>query len=301
LSVALEKKIATSVDSMKAESPNFLAQLTGCFAKPAAENPTVAMVEAAYRHHGLNWRYINCEVPPEWLGDAVRGAKAMGWVGFNCSIPHKIAVIEYLDGLGESAKIIGAVNTAVRRDGQYVGENTDGRGFVSALQDIIDPTRKTVIIFGAGGAARAVAVEMALAGAARISVVNRDRPRGEELARLLNDKTPAPGTWIPWPKQFRVPGYAEIVINNTSVGLYPHVDDRLDVDAESLQPHMVVADGIPNPPRTHWIRDAEARGCRVMDGLAMLVNQGVIGIKYWTGVDVDATIMRKALGKALSL
>src|SRR5207249_9740631 len=89
---------------------NFLSLLTGCFAYPAAENPTVAMVEAAYRHHGLDARYINCEVEPEALGDAVRGARAMGWVGFNCSIPHKVAVIEHLDGLADSAGVIGAVN-----------------------------------------------------------------------------------------------------------------------------------------------------------------------------------------------
>src|SRR6476619_2097457 len=96
----------------EAEPPNFLATLTGSFAMPAAENPTVAMVEAAYRHHGLNWRYINCEVPPELLGDAVRGSRAMGWVGFNCSIPHKVSVISYLDGLSPSAALIGAVNCA---------------------------------------------------------------------------------------------------------------------------------------------------------------------------------------------
>jgi shikimate dehydrogenase len=132
---------------MTNKPPDFLAQLTGSFAKPAAENPTVAMVEAAYRHHGLNWRYINCEVPPELLGDAVRGAKAMGWAGFNCSIPNKIAVIQYLDGLGESAQIIGAVNTVVRRDDRYIGENTDGRGFVSALRNLIDPAGKTVVPF----------------------------------------------------------------------------------------------------------------------------------------------------------
>jgi shikimate dehydrogenase len=260
---------------MNPESPNFLACLTGSFSNPAAENPTVAMVEAAYRHHGLNWRYINCEVQSERLGDAVRGAKAMGWVGFNCSIPHKIAVIKYLDGLGESAEIIGAVNTVVRREGQYIGENTDGRGFVNALRKVIDPEEKTVIIFGAGGAARAVAVEMALAGAARISVVNRSRQNGEELARLLNEKTPASAEWMPWQERFRVPSEADIAINNTSVGLYPHVDERLDVDTDSLMSHMVVADGIPNPPRTHWIRDAETRGCRVMDGLEMLVNQAL--------------------------
>ena len=169
---------------------SFLSALTGSFAMPAGENPTVAMVEAAYRHHGIDARYLNCEVAPEALGDAVRGAPAMGWAGFNCSIPHKVAVIEHLDGLGESAAVIGAVNTAVRRDGRWIGENTDGQGFLAALRTVVDPAGKSLVILGAGGAARAIAVEAALAGAARITVVNRGRERGEELAALLNAKTP---------------------------------------------------------------------------------------------------------------
>ena len=101
-----------------ADSPNFLRNDTGSFANPAAENPTVEMIEAAFRHHNLHWRYINLEVGPENLGDAVRGARAMGWGGFNCSLPNKVEVIQYLDGLGESAEIIGAVNCAVRREGK---------------------------------------------------------------------------------------------------------------------------------------------------------------------------------------
>ena len=101
---------------------SFLSLLTGSFAMPAAENPTVAMVEAAYRHHGIDARYINCEVEPAALGDAVRGARAMGWAGFNCSIPHKIAVIEHIDELAESAEVIGAVNCVVSRDGRLVGD-----------------------------------------------------------------------------------------------------------------------------------------------------------------------------------
>ena len=109
---------------------NFLSQLTGSFSQGAAGNPTVAMIEAAYRHHGLDWRYINCEVSPEKLGDAVRGARAMDWAGFNCSLPHKVAVIEHLDGLGESAAIMRAVNCAVRRGQGLIGENTDGKGFL---------------------------------------------------------------------------------------------------------------------------------------------------------------------------
>lgn len=275
--------------------PNFLSTLTGSFAMPAAENPTVAMVEAAYRHHGLDWRYINCEVAPQFLGDAVRGAKAMGWAGFNCSIPHKVAVIEHLDGLGPSAEIIGAVNTIVRRGDAFIGENTDGKGFVQAMREVVDPRGKSVMIFGAGGAARAVSVELALAGASHITVVNRSRDTGQTLADLLNGKTPTSAELRLWNGTVAVPRDTDIVINATSIGLYPNVDQRLDLDLDSLHPGMVVADGIHNPPRTHLIRSAEARGCRVLDGLGMLVNQGVIGIKYWTGIDVDASVMRRAL------
>ncbi|MFG0295699.1 MAG: shikimate dehydrogenase [Maioricimonas sp. JB045] len=274
---------------------NFLSQLTGSFAQPCAENPTVAMVEAAYRHHGLDWRYINCEVAPEGLGDAVRGARAMGWAGFNCSIPHKVAVIQHLDGLGESARIIGAVNCAVRRDGKFIGENTDGKGFVQSLEEQIDPAGKSIVMFGAGGAARAIGVETALAGAAQITVVNRSPDRGEELTALLNEQTPAKATFAEWKGDYQVPAGTDIVVNATSIGLFPDVEARVPVDLESLTSGMVVADVIPNPPRTRLVRDAESRGCTVIDGLGMLVNQGVIGIRYWTGLDVDASVMRARL------
>jgi len=282
-------------------SVNFLPMLTGSFAMPAAENPTVAIVEAAYRHHRIAARYVNCEAPPELLGDAVRGARAMGWVGFNCSIPHKVAVIDHLDGLGESAALIGAVNTVVRRGDELIGENTDGRGFLAALRTVIDPAGKNVVIFGAGGAARAVGVELALAGARRIVVVNRGRERAEPLVDLLNARTRAKAEFVLWPRVFRVPENADIVINGTSIGLYPDIDGRLDIDVDSLAPSMVVADGIPNPPRTLLISAAEARGCRTLDGLGMLVNQGVIAIKYWTGVDVDAGVMRAELARVLGV
>ena len=276
-------------------SRNFLSQLTGSFAMPAAENPTVAMVEAAYRHHGLDWRYINCEVPPEKLADAVKGARAMGWAGFNCSLPHKVEVIQYLDGLGASAEVIGAVNCAVRRDGKFIGENTDGKGFLQSLHEVINPEGLRAVMFGAGGAARACAVEMALAGLSHITIVNRDAKRGQILVDLINSKTPAKAELVEWDKAFIVPADTAIVVNATSIGLYPDVEARVKVDMASITPSMVVADIIPNPPRTALIREAEARGCRVIDGLGMLVNQGVIGIKYWTGVDVDPGVMRRTV------
>jgi shikimate dehydrogenase len=275
----------------------FLSLLTGSFATPAAENPTVAMVEAAYRHHGIDARYLNCEVAPDALGDAVRGARAMGWAGFNCSIPHKVAVIEHLDGLGDSAAVIGAVNCAVRRDGRYVGENTDGAGFLEALRQVADPAGRTLVVLGAGGAARAIAVEAALAGAAAITIVNRDRRRGAELVAVLRKATPTRAELVVWDGPYRVPADADILVNATSVGLFPDVDARLDLDPDGLRPGMVVADVIPNPPRTRLIREAEARGCVVLDGLGMLVNQGAIAIRHWTGIDPDPAVMRQTVAE----
>jgi shikimate dehydrogenase len=274
---------------------NFLSLLTGSFAMPAAENPTVAMVEAAYRHHGLDARYINCEVAPEALADAVRGARAMGWAGFNCSIPHKVAVVEHLDGLADSAAVIGAVNCVVRRDGRYVGENTDGQGFVASLRTVVDPAGRSLVVLGAGGAARAIAVETALAGGGPITIVNRDRTRGSELVALVNERTPARAELVVWDGTYRVPVDSDILVNATSVGLFPDVDARLDLDLGCVPAGTVVADVIPNPPRTRLLRDAEARGCTVLDGLGMLVAQGAIGIRHWTGVDADPTVMRTKL------
>ncbi len=279
---------------------NFLSKLTGSFAQPAAENPTVAMIEAAYRHHELDWRYINCEVPPEKLKNAVLGARAMGWVGFNCSLPHKVAVIEHLDRLGESSAIIGAVNCAVRRDDQFIGENTDGKGFVQSLREHVDPAGKTMVMFGAGGAARAIGVETALAGVGKITIVNRSEDRGRELVELLNTKTPADADLVVWEDDYSIESEADIVINATSIGLFPDVEARVPLNVDSLSANMVVADVIPNPPKTRLIRDAAERGCTVIDGIGMLVNQGVISIKYWTGVDANPGVMRAKIQEVLS-
>ena len=274
------------------EPLNFKQELTGCFGQPVAENPTQVMMEAAYRHHGLDWRYLTIEVAPRDLAAAVAGARAMGFRGFNCTIPHKVAVIEHLDGLGESASLMGAVNCVVRRGDQLIGENTDGKGFVKSLQELVDPNGKRVVMFGA---ARAIGVEVALAGATQITIVNRSKERGEELVILLNDKVPAEAEFVLWDQSYVVPEGTDIVINATSIGLFPDVNARLDLDVDSLTRDMVVADVIPNPPHTNLVRDAESRGCRVIDGLGMLVNQGTIGVEYWSGIDPDPTIMRQAL------
>ena len=280
---------------------NFRQELVGCFGQPVDENPTQAMVEAAFRHHGLNWRYLTIEVAPADLAAAVAGVRAMGFQGFNCTIPHKIAVIPHLDGLGDSAALMGAVNCVVRRDGRLIGENTDGKGFVAGVRRIADPAGMRMELLGAGGAARAIAVEMALAGVRHVTVVSRDAGQGRALADLLNGRVrdvagpELAATHRPWTGDHVVADGTDIVVNATQIGLYPDVDARLPLEVASLCPGMIAVDVIPNPPRTRFVRDAEARGCRVVDGLAMLVGQGRIGIRYWTGIDPDETVMRAAL------
>ena len=278
----------------------FLHELVGSMSVGAAGNPTVAMVEAAFLHHGLPWRYINMEVAPADLGTAVRGAKAMGFRGFNCSLPHKVSVIEHLDGLGESAAAMGAVNCVVRRGQELIGENTDGKGFLKSLETSIDPKGKSIVLFGAGGAARAVAVELGLAGARRITVVNRSGGRGAELAGLLRDTLKLEAELVVWSGDYVVPDGTDVVINATSIGLYDP-DARLAVDLNSLYPGMVVADVVFNPVTTRFLREAAERGCRAVDGLGMLVNQGVIGVRFWTGIDPDPEVMRMALEKAMGV
>jgi len=282
------------------ETANFLHELVGSMSQGAAGNPTVAMIEAAFAHHGLHWRYINLEVAPEDLGAAVRGAQAMGFKGFNCSLPHKVTVISHLDGLGESAAVMQAVNCVVCRDGKLIGENTDGKGFLRSLSAVTNPKDKSVVLFGAGGAARAIAVELALAGISKLTIVNRSQARGTELLDLLRNKLKLDVSLVEWAGDYVVPTGTDIVINATSIGLYD-ADARLKLDANSLQPGLVVADVIGNPPRTRFIRDAEARGCRAIDGLGMLVNQGIVAVQYWTGVEPDAGVMRQALEKAVGL
>jgi shikimate dehydrogenase len=274
---------------------NFKPELCCLFGKPVAENPTQAMIEAAFGHHGLDWRYVQFEVEPENLADAVRGMRAMGFRGGNVTTPHKVAIVKHLDRIAESASLMGAVNCIVRRGKELVGENTDGKGFVQSLREVSDPAGKKVVLLGAGGAARAIGVELALAGAASITVVNRSRDKGRELAELLKAKAGAAAIAVGWEGDYKVAADVDVVVNATSIGLYPDVQARVPLDVATLAPRLVVADVIPNPPETRLVREARARGCKVLDGLGMLVNQGVIGFKAWTGIDADPSVMRRAL------
>ncbi len=279
---------------------DLLQEIVCCMGQPVAGNPTQFMIERAFAAAGLDWRYLTLEVPPESLADAVRGLRAMGFKGGNFTIPHKVAVIQHLDGLSAAAELMGAVNCVNRVGDELIGENTDGKGFVQSLREVAAPEGKKVTILGAGGAARAIAVELGLAKVAGITVVNRSPERGQELVKMLNERVQVAAKYAPWDGKYAIEAGTDIVINATSIGL-GNAAARVPLDYDTLQPAMVVADVIFNPPQTVFLIEAGKRGCTTLDGLGMLVNQGVIGFKIWTGVDPDPNVMREALEEYLEL
>lgn len=272
---------------------NYRAELVGVLGDPVDGNPTGVMEEAGFEHAGLNWRYITVKVLPDALDDAMAGVRAFNMRGVNLTMPHKINVLKHMDALSEAARVIGAVNTVVcRPDGTLFGENTDGKGFVQSLRDAGVPLEgKAVCLLGAGGAARSIGVECALAGAAKVAVVNRNAGRGEALAGVINANTRARAEFIPWVGSARVPEGTDILINATCVGLHPHGDACPDVDFDGVQPGMTVCDVIFNPVDTPFLREAARRGAQTIDGLGMLVNQGCINYELWTGQKAPRDVM----------
>ncbi len=283
---------------------NYLDTLVGVFGHPVAENPGVVIQEAAFRALGLErWRFLTIEVEAGKLEDAIRGLRAMKFRGINCTIPHKIEVLKHLDRLAPSARIIGAVNTIINDGGVLTGENTDGQGFMIALAEAgIDPRGKNAVVLGAGGAARAICVELALAGAARLTIVNvpRDQALADGLLRTLRENTRVEVAYVPWTEPHRVPDDTDVLVNATSIGLYPNVGDRPNLDYETLTKRTYVQDVIPNPAFTPFLREADRRGLRWQSGLSMLINQAALNIRMWTGKDPDKEVMRRALEEALS-
>lgn len=274
----------------------YRAELTACFGDPVDENPTGVIEETGYRIMDLNYRYLTIRVPRENLKEAVEGAKAMGFRGFNLTIPHKVNVIPMLDELTEAARVIGAVNTVVNTNGKLLGENTDGKGFLTSLtENGIDPAGKTVTLLGAGGAARAVGVELALAGARQIHVINRSEERGSELAAAIRERTSAGADYIPWVPGTAVPSDTDILVQCTNIGLYPDIEGKPGIDYSSLSEHMVACDVVFNRPNTPFLQEAAARGLMTINGLGMLVNQAALNFKLWTGEEAPVSEMTAAL------
>jgi len=281
---------------------NYRAELVGVFGCPIDENPTGVVEEAAFEKLGLNYRYLTILVNDGELGEAIQGLKAMNMRGINCTIPHKVKVLEYLDELSEAAEIIGAVNMIVNQDGKLWGENTDGKGFLTALNKAdVSVKGKKIAILGAGGAARAIGVECALAGATNITIANIEKEQGEELVELINTRTGAKAEFVFWNDIFAVPKDTDIFINATSIGLYPNVNDKPNVDYNTVTSNMAVSDVIFNDPNTLFLQEAAKRGAKTVNGLGMLASQAAKNFTLWTGEEAPVELMENVLKEEFGL
>ncbi|MEK4663210.1 shikimate dehydrogenase [Priestia sp. FSL H7-0729] len=273
-----------------------LPVLLGVMGDPIAHSKSPAMHNAALLAAGVNGMYMPLHVLPDRLEGAVRGIVALGYRGVNVTIPHKEQVMQYLDVIDESARLIGAVNTIVNEGGTLTGYNTDGIGYVRSLKEEAVPELegKRIAVLGAGGAARGVIYALALEKPEHIHILNRTADRAIALASDLRGHGLGEISGSGLEDVARVLATADIVINTTSAGMHPHVDD-VPVDPSLIREGAAVSDLIYNPLETRLLRESRMRGCTVHGGLGMFVYQGAVAFEHWLGIPAPVETMRQAV------
>jgi shikimate dehydrogenase len=278
-------------------------RVLGVIGWPVEHSLSPPMHNAALRHLGLDWVYVPFAVPPDRVAEAAAGVRGLGLVGLNVTIPHKAAVLPYLDEAAPEVWLLGACNTLVNQEGHLRGENTDVAGFRRSVEESgRSLERRRVVVIGAGGSARAVALAALQAAAVEVTVVNRGLARAEELVALLAPvagPTPLRALALSDPETPGAVREAEILVDCTSVGMYPRHEVPPVVPGEWLHSGQLVCDLTYNPRRTSLLRAAVAAGAEPLEGTGMLVHQGALSLEYWTGKPAPVEVMRKALLKAL--
>ncbi|GBD23602.1 Shikimate dehydrogenase (NADP(+)) [bacterium HR29] len=272
----------------------------GIIGHPVAHSLSPAFQQAAFDASGIDARYERWDTPPAALADRIRSLRAPDVLGANVTIPHKEAVLPLLDELDPFARLVGAVNTIVGRDGRLSGWNTDGPGFLRALRDsaAFEPAGRRFLLVGAGGAARGIGFALARAGAAVIAVWNRTPERAEALVSDLRRAFPA-ATCEVQSSLARFRGF-DAVVNCTSVGMEGSgTEGVLPFDPEETESHCLIADIVYKPELTPLLRAAEAAGRPVLGGLPMLIYQGALAFELWTGKPAPVEVMFAAARAAL--
>lgn len=268
--------------------------LFGVIGDPIRHSKSPIMMNRAFWETGINGVYTAFHVTSDRIGDFAAGVRAMGIRGVNVTIPHKLDIMSVLDEIDTSAQAIGAVNTIVNDAGRLIGYNTDGIGYVRSLKEEAERelAGKRIVVIGAGGAARGIIYALASENPARITVANRSVDRAKELADSLQNKVDIEA--ISNDELQTACEQADIVINTTSVGMFPHTEET-PVDASWLKLGAVASDLIYNPLKTKFLQQAELRGCRIHGGLGMFIYQGAYAFEYWTGQPAPVTAMRETV------
>jgi shikimate dehydrogenase len=274
----------------------------GILGWPVEHSLSPAIHNAAFGALDLPWEYVLLPTPPSGLARAVRRLKEVGWGGANVTIPHKESIVRYLDQLSPEAGVIGAVNTVVARDGRCTGYNTDVAGFTRVLGDQgLQPRGKRVLVLGAGGAARAVVYALVQAGS-EVVICNRTQERAEALVASFS-RDAVPSLLVVRPLSNSVLeeeiGRCQLLVNTTSVGMTPN--DWLSPWPEDvpMPPGIVVFDLVYAPVETRLLRQAKVAGAQSIDGLQMLINQGMESFRLWTGMLPSKEVMSEAVTAAL--
>jgi len=274
-------------------------QMTGMLGHPVAENPIDIMFDAVYSHYGLNWQFWKSDVPSlELLGPAVAGLVPLGYRGVGITVPYKVEVIPLLDEVDADVKAIGAANYLTIENGRLIGHNNDGKGVVKAIQKQRSLKGEHVVMLGAGGAGRAMAVEIAWAGAAQLTLVTRREAQGREVADRITAVSAVPATWQAWSSPVRVPQGTTLLMNATHLGCAPDLEP-VPIDWSSVEPGCLAVDVITNPRITPFLQTAREHGCGVVDGVEMLVQLAMQLFTLWTGIAPEEEVFQRVVAAAL--
>lgn len=277
-------------------------QTCAIFGHPVGHSLSPAIHNAAFQSLGLNMVYVAHDVAPENLPAAFAGIRALGYRGLSVTIPHKVAAMALVDEVDDTARRIGCINTVVNQGGVLQGRNSDGLGALGALRDAgVDLRGRQVVVLGSGGAARAISVTLAAeAQPAQITLLGIDEPEVSQLAATIREQqTCAVKTGRLDEKGLHefLPS-ADVVMHATPIGMAPATEKSV-VPADLFASHMTVFDAVYTPRRTQLLRDAAARGCRIVEGLEMFLGQAVVQFELWSGHSAPKSVMRGIIEERL--
>jgi shikimate dehydrogenase len=277
----------------------------GVFGDPVAHSLSPQMQNAALKHCKIDMQYARFQVSPNELRAALNLVRDLKFVGVNLTVPHKVAALAHLDEFDENAKRVGAVNAIKVNNGKLRGFNTDGRGFSRAIREefVVDVRDLRVMILGAGGAARAIAMQCAKEHCERLVVANRTLDKAKQLTNELRDFFVGPKVLGPVPRLQAIPweesvfrfqiGNLDLVVNATSLGM--NRSDPSPIPSRLLEPHLMIYDTVYSEPRTAFVSAASEAGARAANGLTMLLHQGALAFEIWFGREAPLDVMRAAL------
>ncbi len=274
-------------------------QMTGMLGHPVAENPIDRMFDAVYAHYGLPWQFWKNNIASESdLRLAVAALVPLGYRGMCVTVPYKVAVIPLLDEVDDDVRAIGAANYLTIEKGRLVGHNNDGKGVVKAIEKVVPLRGQHVVMLGAGGAGRAMAVEIAWAGAAKMTLVTRREEQGREVAALVEKASGVPSQWQAWQPEVEVPAGTTLLMNATHLGCAPELEP-VPVLWDTVSTDCAVVDVITNPRITPFLATARDHGCRTVDGVEMLVQLAMQIFQRWTDLTPEESVFQRAVAEAL--